>query len=231
MKTHRSSSREAFTRLELLAVLCGIGMLSMVMASALANADPASERAVCANNLRLIGRAVQTWVGDSSVQRTPWWTRLQDGGTFFTQKPASAWYEFSAITNYLLRPHVIACPADTGVLPAKDWNEFLLSRQNSVSYTINLHAGKIPDESAWLSSDKNLRADGTEQCASGVVSAYRFLNLAGSTLGWTNAVHGQSGHVLLYGGSVEFTETTRLRQLLLRTDLDEAGTTHFLRAR
>jgi hypothetical protein len=221
----------AFTRVELTAVIAGISLLGLVLLPAFANSDAGSERAVCFNNLRLLGKAVHSWTGDSPSQRPAWWTPIAEGGTQANPKPGNAWYEFLSYSNYA-SPRILACPSDNGVKPARDWDDFPYLRQNSVSYTLGLHAGRESTEKTWLSSDLNVRRDpGLSACSSGVASADSINLSQSSALSWTNSVHVNSGHVLLYSGAVEFTATPRLRKLLLQPANDDAGIIHFLRAR
>jgi hypothetical protein len=46
---------------------------------------------------------------------------------------------------------------------------------------------------------------------------------------WTNAVHGEFGHVLTTDGAVEFASTPRLKEFMARTS--DNGMSHFLKAR
>jgi hypothetical protein len=222
----------AFTRVELTAVIAGISLLGLVLLPAFANSDAGSERAVCFNNLRLIGKAVHSWVGDSPSQKPAWWTPVAEGGTVIVPKPGNAWYEFVSYSNYA-SPRILACPSDKGVKPARDWSEFVMLRQGALSYTLGPHAGREGSpENTWLSSDFNLRRDpGVSGCSSGMANVHLFNLAPSSALAWTNAVHVNSGHVLLYNGAVEFTATPRLRELLLQPANDDAGAIHFLRAR
>src|SRR4051794_14601850 len=104
-----------FTRMELLVTAAALGLLSLVVAPVLARGTSDSERAVCWNNLRNIGRAIQTWAGDHDDQ-PPWWTPIPDGGTYptpgYAVKPAAAWFEFAHLSNYIGAPSVVTCPAD-----------------------------------------------------------------------------------------------------------------------
>jgi len=238
----QSSNREqgvhrnlAFTRLELLAVLGSISLLGLAARPLFANNDAASERAICFNNLRIIGRAVQASAGEDVYHRAPWWVPVAEGGTYQNPKTGVANHEFLCLSNQLIAPKVFACAGDSGFTVASNWVDFALN--GVVSYTLGLHAGRGIDNDAWLSSDLNLRFDGANQiCISGINNAAVFN--AVSSAAWTNAVHGNNGHTLLYSGSVEFTSTLRLRQLVLASHNDGGSTfpdygpgEHILRAR
>ena len=232
-----NQSLSAFTRVELIAALAAIALLlAVIIAPALATTNSDSERLVCFNNLRMIGRAVQMWAGDYGPQ-TPWLTLVSDGGTMPTSgvKPGAAWFEYAFLSNELATPKILACPSDVGVFRAPDFVTFLTNgyRDNALSYVVGLHAvGDTPR--SWLSGDRNLQPDpGLSSCLANVNNAAQiFQRSPTSPLAWTNgAVHGEFGHVLLTDGSVEFAPTPRLRALLLSPQADDNGATHFLKAR
>jgi len=53
------NTTKAFTRIDLLALCLAVALLALIVAPALATNKSDSERLVCFNNLRLIGRGVQ----------------------------------------------------------------------------------------------------------------------------------------------------------------------------
>ena len=61
----------AFNRIELLAVCACLGVLSLLVAPTLASNKTDSERLICFNNLRLIGRGVQMFAGDHNQPLAP----------------------------------------------------------------------------------------------------------------------------------------------------------------
>lgn len=237
-----SGDPRAFTRIELLAMVAGIMFLAVAAGSALGTGRADSERAACWNNLRLIGRGVQTWAGDHDGQ-PPWWVptsadRAPVGGGTGTpyQKPPAAWYEFWFLSEHLISPKILACPADQVVLPASDWVAFTSSngRSKALSYNLNLHAS-AESPKTWLASDLNTTFDlSSVPCEARVLGTAGVFENGSSQLRWTNGLsHNDHGHVLLNDGSVEFTSTGRWRGLALNPDTDRIGngTDHFLRAR
>jgi hypothetical protein len=236
MKTRLPARKGAFTRVELLAICAVLLLIALVVAPAAVSTKSDSERLICFNNLRLIGRGVQMWMGDFN-QQIPWRLPTGDGGTRpeAGSKPGFAWYEFSFLSNQLASPKILACPSDVGVIRARDFTQFFQTpyRANALSYIISLDA--TPDAPrGWLSGDRNLRPDtyGASTCSGRVTDAGTiFLGPPSPSLAWTNAVHGAFGHVLLLDGSVEFTSTARMRELLLASPGDYQDLMHFLRAR
>lgn len=94
----------AFTLLELLAVVAGIGLLAAMSAPALQRGLLQAKRARCASNLRQLGLAIHAYAHDHEGRLPP--TTHSTGG-----RVESAWI-------HLLRPYlghardVLICPAD-----------------------------------------------------------------------------------------------------------------------
>jgi hypothetical protein len=232
----------AFNRIELLAVCACLGLLSLLVAPTLASNKTDSERLICFNNLRLIGRGVQMWAGDHR-QQPPWRTSIYDGGLLSepgSLRPGNAWFDFSYMSNELVTPRILACPSDAGVKRAIEFgggtNGGFFSvafRGLALSYVIGLESvGDSPR--SWVSGDRNLGGgfSGSGGCSARVTSLNSISTTPGTSLGWTNGVvHNEFGHSLLMDGSVEFTSSAQLKRLLLSPQADDNGTVHFLKAR
>jgi competence protein ComGC len=235
------NSTKAFTRSELLAICAAIALLALAVAPVLATNKSDSERLLCFNNLRLIGRAVQMWAGDHN-QQPPARTLTSNGGLMPDSgtRPGRAWADYSYISNQLGTPKILACPSDTGVRRATDFGSSSASgllnssnRDNAVSYVVGLEAvGDGPR--SWLSGDRNLGGvnPASASCSARVNNANSINTFPSTPIAWTNgAVHGEFGHVLLMDGSVEFTSTPQLKALLIPPQADDNGSIHFLRPR
>lgn len=77
---HSSSSRSAFSRLELTMVLRCLELLLAVALPVFANIGPRSERIACLN-LRQIGRAFNVWASEHGGSN-PWLLSVPEGGTW-----------------------------------------------------------------------------------------------------------------------------------------------------
>jgi type II secretory pathway pseudopilin PulG len=230
-------SRGGFTRLELCAATGALLLLVALVVPALAASKPASERAVCFNNLRLFGGAIDRFMAEHD-EATPWRTPVSSGGTFVggLTKPANAWYEFAFLSNSIGTPRVLACPADSAAKVATDFSGTPSSytssgmRGNATSYTVSLDVWTATSATLLLSTDLNIRFDGNANCSAGFVNVPS-IQAAGINpqVAWTNKVHGTSGHILRADGSVIFTDTDQLRKAL-RTG-DDNGSLHLLPAR
>ena len=230
-------STRAFTRIELAAVIAALGLLGTLALPLLAATRADSDRAGCFNNLRLLGRAITMW-GDDRDSLPPWITYVSRGGTRPDSgaKAGNAWFEFTTLSNELVTPRLLACPADTGVKVAAEFSNhgtrgYMGTGQRSLatSYTINMdNLGTVPVMA--MVGDRNLRNDGLVQCAQGVNNAdWINLQIQNPVL-WTNAVHGQQGHFVRTDGSVVFSDAAPLLADRYRL-LDPNGNGHFLRAR
>lgn len=230
-------STRAFTRIELAAVIAALALLGTLALPLLAATRADSDRAGCFNNLRLLGRAITMW-GDDRDSLPPWITYVSRGGTRPDSgaKAGNAWFEFTTLSNELVTPRLLACPADTGVKVAAEFSNHGTRgymgtgmRSLATSYFINMdNLGRSP--LMVVVGDRNLRTVGITQCAQGVNNA-DFVNLSAPNLVlWTNAVHGWQGHTLRTDGSVTFTDTKTLAADYPRL-LDDNGSGHFLRAR
>jgi type II secretory pathway pseudopilin PulG len=230
----RHRHRRAFTRIELAAVLAVVGMLTVVAMTALAGNRAESDRAVCFNNLRQIGRALISWSGEHGGQ-VPWRVSTSDGGTLppTGTKPGNAWFEFTYLSNELVSPKILACPADGPPMLANTWSNFtsVAFRGNAVSYNIGLDAfPEWPGGVVFL--DRNVRFDsGPFTCSAQVNNTVTAnVRVPFSSVAWTNSVHGASGgHAVAVDGSVQFTTSAELRAAIGRSD--DNGSTHYVRAR
>jgi hypothetical protein len=236
---------DGFTRVELAAAVFAIALLlAVVVAPALAATATKSDsgRVTCFNNLRLVGRAVQIWTSDHNRQ-FPWRTHYADGGTSQGAQPraGNAWFEFAVFSNELVTPKILACPSDTGVKQARIFDFHsdggfmnVFYRAAALSYSLNVD-GSLEVPRSWLTGDRNFRPDypGGGNCSTRVVSNQGIDAIPPelSLLAWTNAVHGASGHLLTTDGSVEYTFSPRLKEIILQPGIDDGGQIHFLRAR
>ena len=212
----RNSS--AFTRLELLAVLAALALLALCTWPALAGSRADAQRAGCFSNLRKIGQGAQRWASDHT-ERIPWLTPVAAGGTAVGLRTSAVWLEMLTFSNELASPRLLACPADEGVKVAAVWTGGAGAltgtgyRQNSVSYLIGLHASPSAPGS-FLCTDRNLRISRIANCGTAGVLASATLDGLDPAMGWTNAVHGASGHQVMMDGSVKYSDSKGWRTSL-----------------
>ena len=250
MKRHK-----AFTRIELLAVLAAIGLLSTLGLSVLANTSARSDLAVCANNLRQVGRAFHLWASDHGGEN-PWWTHYNSGGshiptggssppgnvyhipglgTYPTALRNNAWLQFGFIHEELRTPAPLLCPSDrinraraTHFSNSVDGLVWVPLQDRAISYFLGMHAlNQFP--STMLSGDRNINDHGQDQACPvnvGTISRIEFSGLHR----WNKDpnLHLDSGNILFNDGRVEGLPSSLLgRHLFLRDS--ENGSTHLIK--
>jgi type II secretory pathway pseudopilin PulG len=215
------SPRRAFTRVELLACLTALALLAALALPALAGTTSRSQVVQCLNNLRQMGRGVQLWGADHQNE-PPWWTPTIYGGSYVSSVPGSkigaVFYELTFMRNELATPRILACPADAGVKVASEFSSdpvrgFMSAafQINANSYFLNLHT-RSEHPSAPVFGDWNLRTSGIGGgCSSGANNTLQ-ISFSDSSVGWTNAVHGPQGNIVLMDGSVTATTSEQVRQ-------------------
>jgi hypothetical protein len=224
-----SHSEAAFTRVELLACVTAVILIIHIAVCALALSASRSDRVACLNNLRQIGVGY-TQFGLEHNDLPPWRVSTSDGGNSdyaggipgLPTKNVS-YVQFSVLSNSLDSPRYLADPGDARrtLNPARFWTTqqngglYHPIRQNqSISYFIGL-SGSFRTPQHVLAGDRNVA---TEANASGGCAGLdpTSLILADFT-SWTNDVHGLSGNLLLFDGSVKQTTSAALRQAMRRS--------------
>jgi prepilin-type N-terminal cleavage/methylation domain-containing protein len=209
--------RRGFTLIELLVVIAIIAILAALLLPALARAKEQSRRVKCLSNLKQVGLAVKEFALDHDGQ-VPWHTPVIEGGTYGTSA-ATAWRNFSSLSNDLSAPQVLVCPSDRATkVSADSWPEFMSPafQSNAVSFFVGLDAyEEIPI--AMLAGDRNITGGVSDRCGSvsdapGVKS--REFKTGNTAVSWTNAVHGLSGDIALTDGSVQRANIADLRELI-----------------
>ena len=222
----------AFTRLELVAVVAGVALLGAVALPLLGSTRSEAEHATCLNNLRQVGRALQMWGADHGNQ-PPWRTpQSQDGlRPDAGLVPGNAWFDYYYMSNELVTPRILVCPADVGARAANNFSDYtaIEFRGNGTSYFINIHTASEFPRSA-LFGDRNVQASTTgTDCSLGNIRSTYAVNA--TNVRWTNAVHGLQGNLVLMDGSVSTTTSEELRQAFRLYEDENGFVSHVLKAR
>ena len=247
----RIRSRQAFTRVELLIALASVGLLGTVGISVLASSAIRNDSAVCANNLRQVGRAFHMWASDHGGEN-PWWTSYTDGGSYVRPGgppppggilnvpgmgpvPAAlrgnAWVHFAYIGPELRNAGALVCPTDRTKVRAQDFSSStggyfsLPFRDRATSYFIGMHAVSL-FPSSMLGGDRSIRETSVDANCVVNVGPLSMLFLVGGARGWNTDLHPGGGNILANDGRVEELSADGLTRFL-GPNGDDNGSTHF----
>ena len=197
MKTLLATSRtEAFTRKELFVVI-GVVVLLVValLLPALFAAKQKAWRIGCVNRLHQIGIACKIWEGDQG-DKYPMQAVLTNAETMKLVTNGKAYLFWQTMSNELVSPIVLLCPADT-------------ERTAATNFSIGFSDANI---SCFFSPDAmdtypQMIIDGDDNLAvNGVLVKPGILNLpVTGSLTWTKERHGGAGNIGFADGSVSQT--------------------------
>jgi len=184
-----------FTLIELLVVIAIIAILAALLLPALGKAKLQAKRAYCGNNLQEIGVGFHSFAHDHN-SKFPMQVAPDDGGTQLPlategelQLFAPAFRHFQALSNELITPRILICPADGRNEAAR----FAGLQSDNVSYFVVVNA-EYGHANAVLAGDRNLtNASLATAAPSGALPSFR----------WTDELHQRKGNLLFADGHVE----------------------------
>lgn len=186
--------RSGITLLEvmiLMAVLAVVGFFLFLNRQRRFRRPPA--RIQCVNNLKQIGLATRMWAMDHG-DTYPAATVMTNGGTAGHQYFDQPWIHYQPLSNELVTPLILVCPADRQMKPAQTFGASFGS--NNVSYFVGVDAEEARP-SMLLSGDRNLTTNGV-RIAPGLYTVD-----TNHLWGWDKKVHNGCGNVGLADGSVQ----------------------------
>jgi prepilin-type N-terminal cleavage/methylation domain-containing protein len=146
---------EAFTLIELLAVIFIFALLAALLLPALADRNhKSSPIARCMNNQKQIAIGLMAWKTDHGEQ-FPWKVSSTNGGTFEAAARGYAAPSFQCLSNYIgiTSVSVFVCPTDTSRIQATNFVQF---RNLNVSYFFSLDTSTNAAKSI-LTGDRHLK--------------------------------------------------------------------------
>jgi type II secretory pathway pseudopilin PulG len=194
----RKCQAAAFTLLEVLLVIAIIATLLALLLPSLSKAQLRAKRVKCLNNLKQIGVAFQTFAHDHG-DRYPMQVSTNASGTLEFVTAADrlsgsfffAFRHFQAISNELVDPRLLICPADNR-LPAPT---FAALQNENVSYFVAPLAQAGQSDSI-VAGDRNIT--GTWSSGGSVLRIG-----SDNSPGWTHELHDGQGNLLFGDARVE----------------------------
>ena len=201
----RGEGPAAFSMIELLCVTAVIGILAALLLPVLTQARQGAVRVKCIGQLHDAGQAFQAFAHDHGSQ-FPMQVPVRAGGTLELARSGLqlqgefylCYRHFQALSNDLVTPKPLACPADTRV-PAGGFGAF---NNENLSYFIGVDA-EYARPNSLLAGDRNITND--------LAAPSTLLRLAPDVyLRWTADLHHYRGNFLFADGRVEKQDRSRL---------------------
>ena len=192
-----------FTLIECLVVVAVIAVLAGLLLPALAKAKARAQRIQCVGNLKGIGLSLRQWSLDKT-NAYPWSISTSYGGTLEHVPTGDVWRHFQVISNELVRPEQLVCPADRERTPARDFRSKLSN--TNISYFVGVDAADTMPQ-MFLAGDRNI-VGGT------LLPGRILLVTSNDVVRWDNRMHQRQGNVALADGSVQGFSFSRLNEAL-----------------
>ena len=199
--------RRAFTMVELLCTIAIIAILAALLLPAIERASGHGKRVACASNLKQVGAAFHSWAHDHNDLFPMQVSTNQGGAREFADATGSnpdtslTFRQFQAVSNELIIPKMLHCPADRSRTAANDFGSL---GNSNISYWINVGASFGRPDSP-LAGDRNVRTSGRIEWA--------FIQFGPNDgVEFTAELHGSRGNVLFCDGHVDSLDGGALRR-------------------
>ena len=206
IKLWRKKSGRAFSLFELLVVILIVfvaGLLACLYLPSFRRAKERAQRITCAGQLMHVGLDFKIWAGDHN-DKYPMQVSVTgtNGGAMELATNGILFLIFEVMSNELVSPKVLICPADKNRFAAIDFKH---GSNSNISYFVGIDADE-PLPGMLLSGDRNI--------TNGTAIRNGILELTTNHVtGWTDEIHGRCGNILLVDGSVQQVTSGKLNFL------------------
>jgi prepilin-type processing-associated H-X9-DG protein len=202
----RDRRTDGFTFVEFLIVVALVAGLALVLVPGGIKAKQKAQRIRCTSFLMQSGAAFAQWAMDNT-NLCPMQVSAKFGGTKEFIASGETFRHFEMLSNYLVTPLILACPADKGRIAARSFSPGI--NNSNLSYFVSLDADETQPQ-MFLSGDRTI--------FNGVRPRDGVVNLTTNNFtGWSADIHGGSINVSLADGSVQGISSNRLYQILAKS--------------
>lgn len=205
---HKNGWR-AFTVSDLLIVLIVVALLIGLILPACTR-SPKAPRISCLSNLKHIGLAFRMWANDHN-DTFPMVVSTNAGGTLQFTGKGETFRHFLVVSDELLSPKVLTCPADAR---RRRTTNFLNLSNSKLSYFVGLDCSN-PLPQMILTGDRNLTTNGA------LMSGLLMLS-SNTPVAWTKDLHSHAGNLGLADGSaLQARQMDLQRQIACKTNFPQ----------
>ena len=197
----------ALTLVEVLVIIVVLFVLAVLLLPEFARVKGHAQ-SQCMNNLKQVGLAYHVWANDHGGKFPMQLSATNGGAMEQTANGKNPCLVFQVMSNDIVDPKLLWCPADKGLVAATNWTTGISAK--NVSCFVGLDAATNHPK-MFLSGDDNFAVRGVP-VKSGLLEFS-----TNAAIAWTAKRHVDAGNIGFADGSVAQTIQSLLRQLPVQT--------------